>query len=127
MAEPAPKKAAAPSTDTISITYSNSQYGINPVDSSVANDGSVYFVCAQACWIYTQVDGEYVNAFEGETNDYIPCNGGSNGPFTPAYEDTVIDIYPVDPNAGPPVRKPIDIVKGSISVGSMGEHKKHRE
>lgn len=124
MAEAAPAKFGAPQTDTIQITFAANQYGVVPVTSSVANNGQVSFVCTRACWIWTIVSGALANAFVGETNHYLVCAPGNNGPFTPAVSNTTITVVPLPVNSNPPPPQDAkDVLRGTITVSSMGEPK----
>jgi hypothetical protein len=121
MPEPAPAKFGGASSINVSITFANSDYGVTPQASSVENDGQVYFISARACWLWTEINGTLTDAFEGETGNYLPCNAGNNGPYTPAEDDVVITIIPTAPNSNPPSSNPAGAVKGTITVGSVSE------
>ncbi|MGB8540891.1 MAG: hypothetical protein WCD49_04555 [Candidatus Acidiferrales bacterium] len=119
MPEPGKAKLGEAEKINVTITSSGSGYSPSPVNSSVDNDGEVYFICSQACWIWTIVNDTLTDAFEDETNNYIPCAPGSNGGFTPADEDETITIVPLAVNSNPPnPLNPKDSVKGTIKVGS---------
>jgi hypothetical protein len=119
MPEPGKAKLGTPEKIDITITSSGSGYSPVPVSSSVANDGEVYFICNQACWIWTIVDNALTNAFEDQTDDYVACAAGNNGGFTPTDEDETITIVPLAVNSNPPdpLNLP-DTVRGTIKVGS---------
>jgi Flp pilus assembly protein TadG len=122
MAEPAPAKFGAPATDVVDIVYNASGYGPTPQNSSVANNGTVTFICqSRPSWVWTGVGNALVNAFVGETNNYIPCNVGSNGPYSiaPAYQNSTINIIPLAVNSNPPPPMFRDNLRGTIKVGSM--------
>jgi hypothetical protein len=128
MPEPAPARFVPPATDSIEIIFSAGGYSPVPVDSSVADNGAVHFICGQACWIWTIVNGALTNAFDGESNDYVPCGPGNNGPYTPAVQDTTITIVPLSVNSVPPlVGNPRETVRGTIKVGSGSSGKEHTE
>jgi|ERR1700728_378327 len=128
MAEAAPSRLGAPSTIDIQITFSSNSYAPVPQSSSVANDGSVYFVCSKACWVWTIVDDELTDAFDSEQNNYVACAPGNNGPFTPAASDETITIVPLAVNSNPPTPdSPKDNVRGTIKVTSGIAGKEHRK
>jgi hypothetical protein len=119
MPEPARAKSDAAQSISIDITYGGSGYSPVPDEATVANDGSVYFICSRACWVWTMVDDVLTNAFKGETKDYLPCAAGNNGPFTPAVLDAAITIIPLAVNSNPPSENRIpDNLTGTIHVGS---------
>jgi hypothetical protein len=119
MAKPAPA-FGAPATNSVQITFTAGSYAPLPVNSEVANNGQVYFICTQACWIWTFVNGALTNAFVGETGDHLACVPGNNGPYTPSVQNTTITIAPLPVNSQPPSPTPLS-VRGTIKVGSTGE------
>jgi len=119
MAKPAPA-FGAPSTASIQITFSAGSYAPLPVNSEVANNGQVSFICTQACWIWTFVNGALTNAFVGQTSNHLVCAPGNNGPYTPSVQNTTITIAPLAVNSQPPSPSPLN-VRGTIKVGSTGE------
>jgi hypothetical protein len=125
MAEPAPARRETATTDVITVTWSQtSGYGISPQDSDA--DGTVQVLCGRACWIWTWVNGVLVNAFNGETNYYLPCSVGGNNLFTSSESvGTIITVEATDPNSNPPPpsTKPsaeavVTGVKGTIKITS---------
>jgi hypothetical protein len=127
MAEPAPARLGAPATVTVEITFSASGYSPVPQNSSVANNGTVSFICTQACWIWTIVGGVLTNAFVGEHGDYLACAPGNNGPYTPEVQNTTITIVPLGVNSNPPTPSPAANVRGTIMVTSGLREKKERQ
>ncbi len=126
MPEAAPARFGAPGTITVEITVSQGSYAPVPLSSSVLNDGTVYFACQQACWIWTIAGGALTNAFNGETNDHLACGPGNNGPYTPAVQNTTITIVPLAVNSNPPPPlSPKESVRGTIMVTS-GEPEKEK-
>lgn len=119
MAKPAPA-FGAPTTTNIQITFTAGSYAPLPVNSTVADNGEVYFICTQACWIWTLVNGALTNAFNGQNSNHLVCAAGNNGPYTPAVQDTTITIAPLAVNSQPPSPSPLN-VRGTIKVGSTGE------
>jgi hypothetical protein len=125
MAEPAPARRETATTDVITVTWSQtSGYGISPQDSDA--DGTVQVLCGRACWIWTWVNGVPVNAFNGETNNNLPCSAGGNNIFTPNEPvGTIITFVPTDPNSNPPppptrpsAEGVVAGVKGTIKITS---------
>jgi hypothetical protein len=116
---PEPARAKAAQNLSIEITYGADGYSPVPDDGSVADNGSVYFICTQACWVWTLIGDELTDAFVGETNNHISCAAGNNGPFTPAVQNETITIAPLAVNSNPPSEKKItDNLTGTIKVGS---------
>jgi len=131
MAEAAPAKKGAPSTDVINITWNQaSGYGIQPPqDSSVAVGGTVEFLTAKACKIWTCVNGTPTNVFANQTGYNVVCNPSYSG--TVNQPDGTLIVFQPTPTSvivtpACPTNQEL-IVKGSIKVGSMGEGKKERE
>jgi hypothetical protein len=116
MSQPAKARfGQPPATDPITISPPGSRYSPNPVNSSVANDGEVSFICGGACWIWTFVNQTPTNVFGGESNQYVPCIAGNNGPFAPAIQDTTITFVPLKVNSNPPLLV-VEIVKTEESI-----------
>jgi hypothetical protein len=127
MAEPAPKRDEAnptAATTQITITYGANGYGPIPVSSTVANNGTVTFICNQACWVWTQVGGVNVDAFTGETGNHLVCPAGSTA-AVPSVQNTTITIVPLAPNSQPPGPSITASIRGTIAVGSV--HTPHKE
>jgi len=126
MAEPGRAKGGA-AVDLIDITWNQSTgYAIKPpVDSSVEVNGTVDFTTAKECWVWTWVGTTPTNVFVGETKYYVSCTGSNSFQMNePA--GTVVAIQVTAPNASqpPPPSQFPDVVKGSITVTSMGGEKK---
>lgn len=130
MAEAAPAKKGAPSTDVINITWTQaSGYGIKPPpDSSVAVNGTVEFLTAHACKVWTCVNGSPTNVFSNQTGYNVVCNPSYSGTVNQP-DGTVITFQPTATSVVVTPACPTAelIVKGTITVGSMGEGKKERE
>jgi len=125
MAEPGRAKTDSyPSTNPVTITYNQSTgYGFNPPSSQVAYNGTQQFITSRACWVWTWVNGTPTNVFQGQTGYYVVCNAGTNS-FTPNVPSITITTLATNPNSPQPPPPIDESVKGSISVGSMGEHHK---
>jgi hypothetical protein len=111
---------SAPAPVPINITFNTTTgYGINPPNSSAPNGGTIQFICAKDCWIWTFIGVTPTNVFVGETNYYVVCSAGGNNFFQLAAtaNNQTITIIPTDPNSGPP-NPNLDIVKGTIKVSS---------
>jgi len=131
MAEAAPAKKGAPSTDPITITWSQALgYGIQPpVDSSVAFNGAVVFTTPKACKIWTCVNGSPANVFLNQTGFYVSVNPKYTGTVNEPV-GTVITFQPTPESVvvTPPCPTILELsVKGTITVGSMAEKKNEKE
>ncbi len=128
MAEGATVKVAVTDTDPVTVTYIGGAWGVVPAASSVASSGEVYFVCGIACWIWTMVNNVLVNAFVGETNNYLVCAPGQSPAYSvaPAYANSTITVIPEPPNSNPPTAQlaaaqlHVASVRGTIKVSSSG-------
>jgi len=125
MAEPGRAKTGNPTTDPVTITYSQANgYGFNPTDSDVAYNGTVQFITSRACWVWTWVGTTPTKVFSGQNNNYVSCVAGTNN-FTANVPDIDITTEATNPNSSqPPPPDLAALAKGSISVGSMNEEPK---
>jgi hypothetical protein len=128
MAEPAPARRETATAVPITVTWSQSNgYGVNPINSNLPASDPVQFICARACWIWTWVNGVLVNAFNGETNYYLPCSAGGNNLFTSSesvgtiitFEATDPDSTPPPPSTKPSAEAVVTGVKGTIKITSL--------
>lgn len=131
MAEAVRAKAGAPTTDPITITWSQvNGFGIQPpVDSEVAVNGTVIFTPAHACKVWTCVNGSPTNVFLNQTGYYVLCNAGPNSFTMNQPLGTLVVFHPTLTSVVVTPACPTQelIVKGSIKVGSMVGDKKERE
>jgi hypothetical protein len=118
MAESAQARKKAPATISIAVTNDGTAYSINPSNGTVADGGTVQFVCSQACWIWTFVGTTPTDVFVSETNDYVVCSAGYKNYFPLSVTDETITIVPTDPNSLQPDLKFPYLVKGTIKVSS---------
>jgi hypothetical protein len=128
MAEPGRAKTDGfPTTDPVTINHDQtSGYSFTPPTSQVAYNGTVQFVTSRSCWVWTWVGTTPTNVFEGQTGYYVNCPAGGQNDFVANVPSITITMLATDPNSPqPPPPSLKDSVKGSITVGSMGEHHKH--
>src|ERR1700722_10342238 len=120
------KQEAAPTQISLGITGSPV-----PLNPGVSLSGSVVFVNLPPTpvfiWTWAS-NGALANIFNGEQNDCLPCQIGSNGPFT--FNPNVVQpnqtVY-FQANAAPPSARPAEAaeknaltgVRGTIKIGSM--------
>jgi hypothetical protein len=88
MAEPAPAKSEAPAPIRFNITGSAPA----PLTQSQAINGTVYFTCLDRPYNISTWDpaGTPANVFVGETNDYLVCVLGINGPYS--FNTSVVNV-----------------------------------
>jgi hypothetical protein len=126
MAEPGTAKAGPETANDVTILWtSGSGYSPIPATLTVPVGGTVTFISNYACWVWTMVNNVLVNAFQGQTNDYLNCSTpGSNTFTTTEPANTVITIIPLAVNSNPPTPLKTENLRGTIRVGS-GEHDEH--
>jgi hypothetical protein len=71
----------------------NAQNIPNPKNASIADDGSVTFNAAQACWLYFLPTGVF-----GDSSGLLKLATGNNGPFYPAQPNMTVAYSVTDPN-----------------------------
>lgn len=121
MAQPAPAHKGEAASVNININYViGSGYVPSPLNAAVDNNGQVYFICQQKCWVYTLYGTTPANVFVGETGDHIELNAGTSKAYTPIDKDRTITYYGLDPGANRPQADPA-VVRGTIKVGSGGQ------
>ena len=126
MAEAAPAKrdAVAP------IHFNISGSAPVPLTGSQALNGTVYFICLDGPYNISTWDpaGTPAKVFVGETNDYLVCKAGSNGPYSFATNVVKVgDTVTFEPN--PPTaaeRKTAGAkdaigVKGTITITNVSK------
>src|ERR1700719_3649360 len=84
------REEAAPAPTPITI---NAKDVPNPKDASIANDGSVTFNAAKACWLYFSPVGVF-----GDSQGILKLNVGSNGPYSPEEPDVTVSYCVTGPN-----------------------------
>ena len=62
----------------------------NPKNAEIANDGSVEFIAAKACWLYFSPTGVF--------DSPLKLNRGPNGPFYPEEPNVIVTYCVTDPN-----------------------------
>lgn len=72
----------------------NAQDVPNPKDASIANDGSVTFNAAQACWLYFSPVGVF-----GDSQGILKLNRGPNGPYHPGEPNVTVRYCVTKPNS----------------------------
>jgi hypothetical protein len=121
MAEPAPATVGK-----VTIVKAAGSYNVTPPTQTIACAEAVYFTSNPTCWAWTFVGTTAVNAFQNETNYYIPCPAGT-GPAQYAasqYCGQTITVVPTDVGAPQPPPNVIESVRGTIKVSSMNDTKK---
>jgi|ERR1700747_242135 hypothetical protein len=84
------REEAVPAPTPITI---NDKDVPNPKDAEIANDGSVTFNAAKACWLYFLPVGVF-----GDSQGILKLSVGSNGPYSPEEPDMTVSYCVTDPN-----------------------------
>jgi len=84
------REEAVPAPTPITI---NAKDVPNPKDASIANDGSVTFNAAKACWLYFSPVGVF-----GDSQGILKLNVGPNGPYSPEEPTVTVHYCVTDPN-----------------------------
>jgi len=85
------REEAVPAPTPITI---NAQDVPNPKDAEIADDGSVTFNAAKACWLYFSPVGVF-----GDSQGILKLNNvGQNGPYYPEEQDMTVSYCVTDPN-----------------------------
>lgn len=124
MAETAAKKAAAPSPITVNIPGAPI-----PLNTDCALSGSIEFTClpnpTTYVWTWNN-SGVPAPIFAGQTNNYVTCAHGPNGPFTFNSSVSLNDTLTFQANSltpsehvPPHVPPALSGGKGTIKITSM--------
>lgn len=84
------REATSPAPTPITINSNNVP---NPKNATIANDGSVTFNAAQACWLYFSPLGVF-----GDSQGILKLVTGPNGPFDPGETNVTVTYCVTDPN-----------------------------
>jgi hypothetical protein len=84
------REEAVPAPTPITI---NAQDVPNPKDASIANDGSVTFNAAHACWLYFSPVGVF-----GDAQGILKLSAGPNPPDYPEEQNVTVSYCVTDPN-----------------------------
>jgi hypothetical protein len=105
------REEAVPAPTPITI---NAKDVPNPKDASIANDGSVTFNAAKACWLYFSPVGVF-----GDSQGILKLNVGSNGPYSSEEPDVTVSYCVTDPNTScnPIAAKASSTLRGSPDDG----------
>lgn len=85
------READSPAPKNITINSNNVP---NPKNAEIANDGSIDFNAAQACWLYFSPIGVF-----GDANGLLVLQQGSaNGPYNPQQQNVTVSYCVTAPN-----------------------------
>jgi hypothetical protein len=84
------REEAAPAPTPITI---NAQDVPKPKDASIANDGSVTFNAAHACWLYFSPVGVF-----GDSQGILKLSAGPNPPYSPEKPNVTVSYCVTKPN-----------------------------
>jgi hypothetical protein len=126
MAEPAPAKHEAAGPSSISLGISGAPV---PLSTNASLSGGITFVnlppTPVKIWTW-DANGNLANIFQGESNYYVQCQIGSNGPFNFASTVTLNQTLGFQANSVPPSehreageKDVASGVKGTIKITSM--------
>lgn len=126
MAEAAPAKQAA-AASSISVNLTGAPV---PLDTNASLSGGIIFInlppTPVKIWTW-DANGNLANIFVGETNHYVQCQLGSNGPFNFASSVSLNQTLSFQANSNPPSahgeaaeKALLSGGKGTIKIGSMG-------
>jgi len=125
MAEAAPAKHEA-AASSISVSLTGAPV---PLNTNASLSGGIIFInlppSPVKVWTW-DASGNLANIFVGETNFYVQCQVGSNGPFQFAPSVTLNQTLTIQGNSVPPTahgeaaaKDALSGGKGTIKIGSM--------